>query len=87
MVAIPAEVMGGYCPLLEAPKVVSRVANAARTWWSRTPARLYVYHPLLQRLPQHLQDMPAELGEFIQKQHAIMGERYLTRHRHVAATN
>jgi hypothetical protein len=28
---------------------------------------------LLQRLPQHLQDMAAELGEFIQKEHTMVG--------------
>ena len=52
---------------------------------SRTPARLSVYDTLLQRLPQDLQDMAAELGEFIEKEHAMVGQRHLGRHEHVAA--
>ena len=34
---------------------------------------------------QDLQDMAAELGQFIQKAHAMVGQRHLSRHRHVAA--
>jgi hypothetical protein len=29
------------------------------------PAKLYVYETLLERLPQDLEDMAAELGQFI----------------------
>ena len=42
------------------------------------------YYTFLQRLPQHLQDMAAELGQFIQEQHAVVGQRHLARHGHVA---
>ena len=31
--------------------------------------------------------MAAELGQFIQKEHAMMGQRHLTRHRHLSATD
>ena len=41
--------------------------------------RLYVYDTLLQRLPQDLQDMAAELGVFIQKEHTIVGQRHVAR--------
>jgi hypothetical protein len=51
------------------------------------PARLYVYDTIFERLPQHLQGMAAELREFVQKQHAIVGQRYLAWHRHVTATD
>jgi hypothetical protein len=48
-VAIAAEVMGGYGPLLEPPVVVSRAAQLAKTLKSKTPAKLYVYKILLER--------------------------------------
>ena len=35
-------------------------------------------------MPQYLQDMAAELGEFIQKEHAMVGQRHLARPRPVA---
>jgi hypothetical protein len=44
---------------------------------------LYSCETLLERLPQDLQDMAAELGQFIQEEHAIVGQRHLTRHRHL----
>jgi hypothetical protein len=50
-----------------------------------TPARLYIYDTLLQRLPQHLEDMAAELRQLIQKEPTMVGQRHLTRHRHMAA--
>jgi hypothetical protein len=77
-------VMGSYRPLPEPPKFVSRAAKAAKTLKLRTTAKLYKYETLLERLPQDLQDMAAALGPFIQEEHAIMGQRPLARHRHVA---
>jgi hypothetical protein len=40
---------------------------------------------VLQWLPQGLDDMPLELGKFIQKEHAMMGEGGFARSR-IAAT-
>ena len=40
-----------------------------------------------QRLAQDLQDMAAKLGEFIQEEHVVVGQRDFARHRHVAPTN
>ena len=71
--AIAAEVPGGYGPLLEPPEVVSRAAKVARTLKSRTPAKLYVYETLLERLAPDLEDMAAALGGLIQEAYAIMG--------------
>jgi hypothetical protein len=34
-------------------------------------------------LPQDLQDMAAELGEIIQEEHAMVGQRHAALHRHV----
>jgi hypothetical protein len=48
---------------------------------------LYVYDTLLEWLAQDLKDMAAELGQFIQEEHAMVGQRHLTRHRHVAAAD
>jgi hypothetical protein len=38
------------------------------------------YDTVLERLAQDLQDMAAELGQFIQEEHAIMGQRHFARH-------
>jgi hypothetical protein len=35
-------------------------------------------------LAQDLEDMAAELGPFIQEEHALVGQRHLARHRYVA---
>jgi hypothetical protein len=75
-VAIATEVLGGYGPLLVPPEVVSRMAKVAKTLKSRTFAKLYVYETLLEWLAQDLKDMAAELGPFIQEEHAIMGQRH-----------
>jgi hypothetical protein len=64
-----------------------RWANAATVLRFNTPARLSVYDTLLERLPQDLQDMATELGEFIQEEHAMVGPRPLARHRHVTPTD
>ena len=66
-------VVGSYGTQAEPLEVMSRAANAAKAWRSRTPARLYVYDTLLERLAQDLEDMAAELGQFIQEAHAVVG--------------
>ena len=77
-------VIGSYRPLPEPPKFVSRAAKVAKTLKLRTPAKLYIYESLLERLAQDLEDMAAELGPCIQEEHAMVGQRHVTRHRHVA---
>jgi hypothetical protein len=52
-----------------------------------TPAKLYSCETLLERLAQDLQHMAAELGQFIQEAHAVVGQRHLARHRHLAAAD
>jgi hypothetical protein len=71
-VTIAAEVLGGYGPLLEPPKFVSRAAKVARRLRSSTPAKLYVDETLLERLPQDLQDLAAELGQFAEEEHPVV---------------
>ena len=36
---------------------------------------------------KHLEDIAAELGEFIQEEHAVMGQRHFARHGHLAPTD
>jgi hypothetical protein len=45
--------------------------------------RLYRYDALLKRPAQDLQDMAAELGPFIQEEHAVVCQRHIAGHRHV----
>jgi hypothetical protein len=52
-----------------------------------TSAKLYSCETLLERLAQDRQDMAAELGQFIQEEHAVVGQRDLARHRHVTPTD
>ena len=54
--------VGSYRPLPEPTEVISRAAKVAKTLKLRTPAKLYIYETLLERLPQDLQDMTSKLG-------------------------
>jgi hypothetical protein len=63
---------------------IIRKANSAKELRSRTPAKLYVYDTLLERLAQDLEDLAAALGPFIQEAHAVMSQRRVARHRHMA---
>jgi hypothetical protein len=45
------------------------------------------YETLLQRLAQDLEDLAAALGQLIQEEHAVVGQRHLARHRHLAPTD
>ena len=74
----------GYWTRPDPLKLSSRAAKALKVLIFSMPARLYVYDTLLQRLPQNLQDVAAELGPFIQEEHAMVGQRHFARHRHVA---
>jgi hypothetical protein len=75
--------MGRYRPLPKPTAVMSRAAKPMKVFRFRTPAKLYSCETLLERLPQDLQDMAAELGQFIQEERAMVGQRHLARHRHV----
>jgi hypothetical protein len=45
------------------------------------------WDPLPERLPQHFEHMPSELGEFIEEEDTMMGQRHLARHGHLAAAD
>jgi hypothetical protein len=50
--------MGGYRALPEPLAVISQMANSAKLSRAMMCGRLYLYDALLQRLAQHLEDMP-----------------------------
>jgi hypothetical protein len=62
-----------------------RVTRATSTVTLMTRGRLYGGNTLLERLPQDLEDIAAELGQFIQEAHPVVGPRHLARPWHVAA--
>jgi hypothetical protein len=51
------------------------------------PARLYVYDTVFKRLAQDLEDMTAEHGPLIQEEDAVVGQRHVAQHRHLAPTD
>jgi hypothetical protein len=65
---------GGYRALVESLTVITRRANSAKELRSRTPAKLYSCKTILERLPQDLQDMAAELRQLIQEEHPVVGQ-------------
>jgi hypothetical protein len=80
-------VVGSYHALTECLEVMSCAAKAAKALRSRTCGRLYVYDALLERLAHGLEDVAAELGQFIQEEHAKVRQRPLPRHRPLAAAD
>jgi len=59
----------------------TRAANATNRVRSMTCATEFFSESILERLPQDLEDLAAELGPFIQEGHAVVGTRPLARHR------
>jgi hypothetical protein len=47
------------------------MAMSAKAWKVMTPAKVYFCETLRERLAQHLQDVAAELGQFVQEEHAV----------------
>jgi hypothetical protein len=64
--------------------VQTRATSPVSAARSKTRERLYACDPILKRLPQNIHDMAAELWPFIQEEHAMVGQRHVTQHRHVA---
>ena len=81
---VTSSLVGGYRVLPEPCESLTRAAKVSNALSFRTCGRWYAYDTRLQRLPQHLQDMAAYLRAFIQKEHAMVGPRHLTRHRHAS---
>jgi hypothetical protein len=84
---VTSSLVGGYRARPEPLTLISRLAKSVKLLRSRTLWRLSVEDTLLQGLAQDFENMAAELGPFIQEEHAIMGQRHVARHRHGAPTN
>jgi hypothetical protein len=81
---VTATLVGGYRALPESLTAITLLANSMNVLRSRTPARLYVYDTVLERLAQDLEHMTATLGPFIQEEDAVVGQRHVAGHRHGA---
>jgi hypothetical protein len=68
-------------------KLSSRAAKVARRLRSSTPAKLYVYETILERLAQPLQDVAAAGQPFTQEENPVVRQRHVARHRHEAAAD
>jgi hypothetical protein len=80
-------VVDGYWPRPKPREVPTRAAKDAKASRFTTPATLYLYDTLLKRLAQDLEDMTAELAEFIQEERLVVGQRHFARHEDVSAAN
>jgi hypothetical protein len=80
-------VVDGYWPRPKPCEVPIRAAKVAKASRFTTPAKLYLYDTLLKRLAQDLEDMTAELAEFIQEERLVVGQRHFARHEDVSAAN
>jgi len=76
--------MGRYWTRPARLAVSSRVAKLIKLLKFRTCGRSYLEDTLLEWLPQDLQDVAAELRQFIQAAHAVVREGHPARHRHAA---
>jgi hypothetical protein len=79
--------MGGYGTRPDGLAVSSRLANLIKSQRFMTLWRLSVNETLLEGLAQDLQDVAAELRQFIQKEHPVVRQRPLAGHRHLAPAN
>ena len=64
-----------------------RAASAANLRSARTLWKLYVYETLLKWLPQHFQDVAADLWSCIQQAHPMVRQRHVARPRHLPPTD
>jgi hypothetical protein len=80
-------VMSGYGPRPARLAVSSRMAKSTKSPRVRTLWRLYLCDALLKRLAQDLEDVTPALRACIPKEHPVVGQRPLARHRDLAAAD
>jgi hypothetical protein len=80
-------VMGGYYPLPRSLTAINRPANSARLLRSRMCERLYAYDALLEGLAQDFQHVACALGPLIREEHAVVRQRHVAGHRHLAVSD
>jgi hypothetical protein len=78
-------VMCGSWPWFTRLMVSSLRANPWKSERLRTLWRWYLYETLLEGLAQDLQDMAAELRQFIQNEDAVVRQRHFAGHRDLPA--
>jgi hypothetical protein len=83
----PGDISACYAVLLAFLTVLTLPSKIIKSFRFRTRGRLSLGDALHQRLAQDLEDMAAEPEGFIQKEHTMVGQRYVTHHRHVAAAD
>ena len=79
--------IASYHALPTAPKGMSRAANTINVWTSRTPTRRSCGDPINERLSQDLEHTRFARREFIEEEHAMVGQRPVSGHRHMAPGN
>ena len=67
--------------------VTSRATSAAKVVMSRRRGRRYSCDTVLERLAQGLEHMAPKLGQLIQEEDAVVRQRHVARHGHVAPTD
>ena len=82
----PGDISACYAVLLAFLTVLTLPSKIIKSFRFRTRGRLSLGDALHQRLPQDLHHM-AEPGGSFQKEHTMVGQRYVTHHRHVAAAD
>jgi hypothetical protein len=80
-------VVEGYRPRLASFMAIIRRAKAATAWRSRTPARDCLETALLERLAEHVEDVPPARRAFGPAAHARVRPRPLARHRDLTAAD
>jgi hypothetical protein len=76
-----------YPALVEALTVITRSAKSTKPLPCNEPAKSFLKTSVLERLAEHLEDVPPELRAFVQEAHAMVRQRPLARPRDLAATD
>jgi hypothetical protein len=71
----------------ESLAIISRPAKSVRKLNSMSRGRLDLCDPLLEGLPQDLQDIAAGLRQFIQQEASMVRQRHVARHRDLPPTD
>jgi hypothetical protein len=79
--------MGSFHARPKSPEVVKRAAKVMKALRSRACGRLYSKNTLLQGLAQDLEDVTPALRECIEAGHAVVRQRHLPQHQHVATAD
>ena len=82
-----ATLIASYHALPTGSEVMSRAAKTTNAWTSRTLTRWSCGDPIIERLPQGLEHTRFALRELIEEEDAMVGQRHLARHWHMAVAD